>query len=391
MPRRSYSCAVLATLRTSYWFLVLLPCLLVSPSGCGGEDDATADDSNSATSSSSGGAGGAVSYPEAYGIELYDRVRINSRGGQPNHRKALADFDLRAAPFERVTLVVDLDTTCYPFESWQDNPPPAGENWPADCDAFDRNFEFVMFDPGREAEPLGVELARAITPFGGPLHLEVDITDIANGMPGEHRMKVVIPTHSDAAGQVSGSNGGWTVTARIDVVPGPAPREVLAVVPLYDGSLTDAAGPGALDFEVPEGVNGGRIEYRVTGHGGGQGDAACIGPAEEFCKRSHSTTFDGQALEVIDPWRTDCAELCTITHYGPADAGFDYCLENPCGLIASVKAPRANWCPGSLTEPFVFQPAGLLQPGSHSFSWSIDTLADGGRWRSSALYIGYRE
>src|SRR5690606_17743400 len=124
---------------------------------------------------------------------------------------------------------------------------------------------------------------RAITPFGGPLDFEIDVTDVANGRPGAHELAVSIATWSDASGQVTGSNGGWNVTARFEMVPGPAPRNVLAVTPLYDGSQTTPDSP-AVELEVPAGTTSSRIEYRVTGHGGvafGCGTS----PAEEFCQR----------------------------------------------------------------------------------------------------------
>jgi hypothetical protein len=365
--------------------------------GCGtGGADPNAPDAGTSGSGGSGGGGGegvdAPAYAPPYSITAFDNVRITSDSSQPNFQQANTEIDFHDAPFASVKLVVDLESTCYPFEKWQNNPPPEGHNWPADCDAFDRNFEFSIDDPADPAkDPPGIELVRAITPFGGPLHLEVDITDVANGLPGAHKMKVVIPTWSDGAGQVSGSNGGWNVTAKIEAVPGAAPRKVLAVVPLWNGSQTKVEGPGPLPIKVPDGTASSRVEYRVTGHGGGATGPGCIGPAEEFCKRTFTIRVDGVDLEAIKPWRTDCEKLCTLTHYGPAGGGFDYCLENPCGAIQSVQASRANWCPGSMTPPFVWDAAGLKVPGDHTFEWAISTVTDGGVWRISATYFAFGE
>lgn len=336
-----------------------------------------------------GGTGPGFPYADPYSVPAFDAIRISSHAEDENFHQATALVDFGEPPFASATLVIDLHSTCFPFESWQNNPPPEGHNWPADCDAFDRNFEWSLDDPEEEGDPPGLELARAITPFGGPLHLEIDITDVANGLPGEHRLRVLIPTYSDGAGIVSGSHGGWNVTARIDIVPGPAPREVVAVVPLFYGSQTELPGPGPISFDVPAGATSGKIEYRVTGHGGGAAGVGCIGPAEEFCKRYHEVFVDGVSLESFQPWRDNCDELCTLTHYGPDDAGFDYCYENPCGAVSSVNAPRANWCPGSLTPPFSWQPPSLGVPGPHDFDWDIQTIATGGQWRVSATYIGY--
>jgi hypothetical protein len=100
-------------------------------------------------------------------------------------------------------------------------------------------------------------------------------------------------------------------------------------------------------------------------------------------------SIDGVALLPFEPWRSDCEELCTITHYGPPSGGFDYCLENPCGAIQSVQAPRANWCPGSLTPPFVFEEAPLSAAGDHTFDWTIANVGEGGSWTVSATYFAY--
>ncbi|HTJ81904.1 MAG TPA: peptide-N-glycosidase F-related protein [Polyangiaceae bacterium] len=341
------------------------------------------------TGTSSGGGGGGGGAPAApYSITAFDAARITSDGSQPNFQKITADIDLKDGPFADVRIAVDLESTCYPFDKWQDNPPPEGQNWPADCDAFDRNFEISLFDPAAPEGAPGIELIHAITPFGGPLHLEADITDIVNAHGGAQRLQVVIPTYSDGAGQVSGSNGGWNVTAKIDATPGTPPRKVLAVQSIFYGTTTDPMGPGDLAFEVPEGTKSGRIEYRTTGHGGPNTGPGCNGPAEEFCKHTHSVLLDGAEILSIDPYRTDCADLCTITHYGdPAPSGFDYCLENPCGAISSVKASRANWCPGSETPPIVLDLQ--LGAGTHQFSWAIPELVDGGQWSVSATYFAY--
>jgi hypothetical protein len=230
----------------------------------------------------------------------------------------------------------------------------------------------------------------AITPFGGPEHIEVDLTDLANALPGKHGLRFELGSYADSQGLVTGSNGGWTVSARVEVTAGPAPRHVLAVVPLYVGAIGAGDPFPVVSWEVPAGAVGGRLEYRTSGHGQGAAAPRCTGPAEEFCDRRHQIFIDGAEVDNIEPYREDCQTLCTVTHQGPADGGFDYCAENPCGAISSVEASRANWCPGSMTPPFAWGDLPALgAAGSHTFSFQILNIVPGGTWMASAIYTAY--
>jgi Peptide-N-glycosidase F, C terminal len=334
------------------------------------------------TSSSGGTTGGMPGAP--YTLKPFDRTHISSTI-EPNVRQADATIDFHDGPFASVQLTIDLESPCYPFSKWDGGVLPP---WPVNCDAFDRNFEFSLDDPGPDGGAPGLELERAITPFGGPLHLVVDVTDVANARPGVHQLRVTIPTYSDPNGQLSGSNGGWYVTASIDATPGPDPRSVLGVVSLFYGDVVAGPPVAPVSFDVPAGTKHGRLYYRVTGHGGtdATGDSACIGPAEEFCKREHQVFLDGASIADLTPWRSDCASLCTTTQGGPFGS---YCLENPCGSPGSVRAPRANWCPGSETPPIIWSPAALAVPGNHSVNWTVAHVASGGLWRTSITYVAY--
>ena len=350
---------------------------------------------NDAAKMDSGGTGDAGAdvatdtFASPYEVTILDRARIGSDSKGENFHSVAGSVDF-AGPYASATLIVELDTTCFPFEKWQDNPPPAGHNWPADCDAFDRLVS-VSLDPpvAPKTEPPAIEMIRAVTPFGGPLTMEADITDLANARTGARTLQAHISTWSDASGQVTGANGGWFVTTRIKFVPGQG-RQVLAAKPLFNASQSKPAPPNSLGFEIPPGTVDAKIEYRVTGHGGSS-SPSCLGPAEEFCIRNHDLYVDGDLVQSLIPWRDDCDTLCTLAHQGPSSGGFDYCVENPCGAIPSVKAPRANWCPGSVTPPIVVNSPNLLTPGNHDFGWKIADVADGGSWRVSATLYAYGE
>ena len=343
-----------------------------------------------------------------------DHVGIGSENGTgwPNTATTSVDIDWRQGPFARAVLIVDLESACYPFAKWANDPPPAGQDWPAHCDAFDRNLNIFLDDTdpalapppapdaadgGGAAIPLPASAARnpfeivhAITAFGGPEHLEVDITDLANALSSKHRLRVDLGSFSDAAGKVTGSNAGWTVSARIELTPGRAPHNVLAAIPLFTGKIEAGSSWPLVAWDVPAGATGGRIEYRTSGHGQGTTGPRCVGPAEEFCDRRHQIFVDGAQVEDVEPWRVDCVDLCQLVHEGPMDGGFDYCQQNPTGAVASVRAPRANWCPGSMTAPYSWDdiPA-LAQPGAHTFSFHVSQILTGGTWMVSAIYYAY--
>lgn len=381
------------------WFslgslLALAGCSSASSDAPAGDLDAAVDDASVD--------GGADASPPGYTLEPFKAVRIGSYNstGYTVVGQDFANVDFHDGPFASARLVVDLASTCYPFDWIAKKTAPEGQNWPADCDAFDRNFSFYVDDAveagaagdggDAAAPPPPFEIAHAITPFGGPEHFEVDLTDFANALPGSHRLRVDLGSYSDGAGKITGSNAGWTVSARIEVVQGAAPRRVLAAIPLVAGTFGDANALPTVPFEVPAGTTHAHLEYRTSGHGGGPVVAGCAGPAEEFCHRSQHLVLDGNDVDSVDPWRDDCDTLCTLTHYGPATGGFDYCLENPCGAIGSVNAPRANWCPGSMTAPFTWDdlPA-LVAPGAHTFGFTVSRIASGGIWDVSAIYYAY--
>jgi hypothetical protein len=375
-------------LRSAVWTTAL-----VALFACEKRQESPPIQEDAAVSDASADAGGQADQTPPVTVAVLTRAGIGSENssGWPNVTRAEGALDWKSGPYARVLLAVDLETTCYPFESWAAHPPPAGQNWPADCDAFDRNFS-MFIDDGPGAPGIAFEVIHAITPFGGPLHLEVDLTDLANGSPGTHRLQAEIVGYSDAAGLVTGSNAGWTVSARIELTPGRAPRSVLAAVPLFLGKLQEGDPWPIVSFETPAGSAAGRLEYRASGHGQGAQAPRCVGPAEEFCDRRHQIRVDGVQVEDISAYREDCASLCTLTHYGPVGAGFDYCLENPGGLPESVRAPCANWCPGSMTPPFSWADIPMLAiPGSHTFSFQISQIAAGGHWLVSAIYYAYGE
>ncbi|TVR03348.1 MAG: hypothetical protein EA398_05040 [Deltaproteobacteria bacterium] len=323
-------------------------------------------------------------------IPLLTDARITSRPDDPNFHRVRAPLDLAGGPFADARLRIELGTTCYPFTGWNELHFPPGHNWPESCDAFDRNFEILLRQiDAPEDQPL-FEVERAITPFGGPMTLDVDITDLANARPGDWELIVHISTWSDRDGQVTGADGGWNIDAFATLVPGEAPRPVLDAIPLFNGNLTHEEPLLEAEWTVDDAVESARLELRTTGHGGASDPSRdCIGPAEEFCRRFHSLRIDGATLTIRQPWRDDCDTLCTLRDFPFGAGDQQYCAENPCGALGSVRAPRANWCPGDVSPPLVLDDARLHAPGTRTFTMEVEDIFPGGSWRTSAVLYTY--
>jgi hypothetical protein len=331
-------------------------------------------------------AGGDAGAPDAQRIDVLESVHISSDMASDHHQNAEGDVDFGSDTVARATLRLTLESPCFPFEKWATEGVAKGQRWPAPCDAFDRAIS-VTLDPSDDPAAPAIELMRAITPFGGPLEVDEDITDVFNGLPGNHRLRVMIDTESDPDGLVSGSQGEWLASAALLITPGAAPRRVLAVTPV-ELDIQKAVDAAPAPFTVPKGAKSARLEYRATGHGQAS-DPSCIGPAEEFCQRTHTLTLDGDELLKLAPWRDDCDTLCTTTQNTSGEGPTSYCLENPCGDPRSVRAPRANWCPGSRTAPIMIEDARLLVSGDHELGASIAGLKEGGFWRVSATFFAF--
>jgi len=324
-------------------------------------------------------------YAEPFTVDVAERAWLSSLTSQ----NSVDAFDLGDGPFTSVVMRIDVDTACQPFDSWgtADNPIPPGHNWPAACDAYDRNMNFIVDKAGSDDDAPGFALLRSITSFGGPRHMDVDVTDWANAHPGEHVLHSHITTWVDGNGQVSGSEGGWWVSVAFDVEPGPAPRNVLAAYSLFEGNVTNAASLQRFDVDMPAGATSAALHYVTSGHGGGAADADCIGHADEFCERVHQVTFNGRDLNTFIPWRTDCGDFCTLETYTGFGQPMQYCAENPCGSVQSVQAPRANWCPGDDVHPFIFDDL-PLDEGTYEATFEVRNIADGGSWGTwFGLYV----
>jgi len=127
-------------------------------------------------------------------------------------------------------------------------------------------------------------------------------------------------------------------------------------------------------FNIPHNVENLTLLYTTTGHGGWT-------HGDEFNQRINEIFLDDVSLFKIVPWRSDCG---THRLANPASGNFH-------NGQSSSDFSRSNWCPGTITPPFVI-PLELAAPGRHRLEVVIDQGASEGsyfnHWRISGVIVG---
>lgn len=239
-----------------------------------------------------------------------------------------------------------------------------------------------------------IELMRFFTSFGvGHFNKLREI----NNYPWEHEatykqdITSLIPNDQDEiwVGVFIGNydQGGHKVSLELNFYPSFGDREepVHYIQPLfYTVNIMEMSGQNygrlfrndtlSLEFEVPANVENLQLLYTSTGHGG-------WGGGDEFNPKLNEIFIDGEPFYKVVPWRTDCA---TYRLYNPASGNFG-------NGMSSSDLSRSNWCPATLTPPYVI-PLKNLSPGKHSLKVAIDQGADEGNsfshWSISGVLSG---
>ena len=130
----------------------------------------------------------------------------------------------------------------------------------------------------------------------------------------------------------------------------------------------------SVEFEIPENVKNLQLLFTSTGHGG-------WGGGDEFNARLNQIYIDGFEIFKIVPWRTDCA---TYRLSNPASGNFS-------NGLSSSDLSRSNWCPGTMTPPYVI-PLSNLEGGKHTIEVIIEQGDDEGssfnHWGVSGVLTG---
>ena len=129
-----------------------------------------------------------------------------------------------------------------------------------------------------------------------------------------------------------------------------------------------------VNFRIKDEIQNLRLLFTTTGHGG-------WGGGDEFNPKLNQIYIDGKLVFEIVPWRTDCA---TYRLYNPASGNFG-------NGLSSSDLSRSNWCPATLTPPFIV-PVENLGKGHHKLKLVIDQGEDEGssfsHWYVSGVLVG---
>lgn len=116
------------------------------------------------------------------------------------------------------------------------------------------------------------------------------------------------------------------------------------------------------------------LRYIATGHGGWEN-------GDEFVPKEHELYLDQQLVQKWIPWRTECG---SYRLYNPASGNF-------MNGLSSSDLSRANWCPGTVTNP-IYIPLGSLKAGTHEIEIKVPQgKPEGGSfsyWNVSGVLIG---
>ena len=129
-----------------------------------------------------------------------------------------------------------------------------------------------------------------------------------------------------------------------------------------------------VNLEITENVKDLQLLYTSTGHGG-------WGGGDEFNPKLNHLFIDGEEVFKIVPWRTDCASYRLSN---PASGNFN-------NGLSSSDLSRSNWCPATLTPPYII-PLPMLKKGKHVLEVIIDQGDDKGNsfnhWSITGVLIG---
>jgi hypothetical protein len=217
-----------------------------------------------------------------------------------------------------------------------------------------------------------IELMRFFTPFGVGNFNKKRIIDGYNWSDSaiyKQDITSLIPSNEKeiTIGVYIGNydKGGHKISLELDFYPEvEIPETKKYIQPLFNTvNIMEAEGQNygklfetdtlSIDVEIPDSLENLQMLFTTTGHGGWEN-------GDEFVPKLNQIFVDEKEEFHIIPWRTDCG---TNRLLNPASGNF------PNGLSSSDLS-RSNWCPGTLTPPYLI-PLSNLKKGKHTIKIAI--------------------
>ena len=239
-----------------------------------------------------------------------------------------------------------------------------------------------------------IEIMRFFTSFGAG---HFNDKRVINNYPWENEayykseITSMFPTNVDEVwiGVFIGNydRGGHRVSLELDIYPAWGDEKIIErnVIPVFNTvNIMEMSGQEygrifkndtlEVNFFVPDSLENIEFIFTTTGHGG-------WGGGDEFNPKLNQIILDGEPLFSIIPWRTDCA---TYRFLNPASGNFG-------NGLSSSDLSRSNWCPGTLTPPYIIH-LDSIETGDHTMKIIIDQGDDSGgsfnHWSVSGIVSG---
>lgn len=239
-----------------------------------------------------------------------------------------------------------------------------------------------------------VELMRFYTPFGIKQYNNLQLKDKTWAENVFYRQDVsdlssILSNQEVWIGVFIGNydKGGHKVSANITIHNEEESKATaLQIMPLFcTNNLMEMAGQEygtmfnndkglEVNFKLDKPMKNCKLRYITTGHGGWEN-------GDEFVPKKNTILLNGKEAFSFTPWRQDCGSYRLSN---PASGNF------PNGLSSSDYS-RANWCPGTVTNP-IYIDLGNLEAGNHTIQIKIPQgLPEGtsfSSWNVSGVLLG---
>ena len=188
--------------------------------------------------------------------------------------------------------------------------------------------------------------------------------NIGNYDKGGHKVSANITIHDEEENKVTPTQ----------IVPLFCTNNIMEMAGQEYGTMFSSDKGLEVTFKLDKPMKNCKLRYITTGHGGWEN-------GDEFVPKKNTIFLNGKETFGFTPWRQDCGSYRLSN---PASGNF------PNGLSSSDYS-RANWCPGTVTDP-IFIDLGDLEAGNHNIQIKIPQgLPEGSSfssWNISGVLLG---